>query len=143
MVSKTVDNVSVINDDELLSNIVTFGDALASLESAGVGVIDSDDLGSGFKVMDKATLVGVPFLLMGYRFADGDHGDFAVAFIVTEDDRKGIIVDGSTGIYQQLKQYSEKGMSSFLMRNGLTRSDYQYDSGDGKMKDATTFYLST
>lgn len=143
MTTKDIAPADLIKDEDFLSSIGSLSDALAVLDQAGVTVTDSDDLGHGFKVADKATLVKVPMLILGYRFHDGDGGSFVTVFAVTEDDRKVIFNDGGTGIYAQLQRYAEKNITSILLRDGLTRSDYQYADEKGDMRDATTFYLSS
>lgn len=135
--------IAPITDENFLSDIDGFSSAIAALEKIGAKVVDSDDLGHGFKVTDKATLVKVPLLIIGYRFHDSESAKFVTVFAVTEDDRKVIFNDGGTGIYSQLQQYSEKSIDSILLRDGLSRSDYQYEDEKGVMRDATTYYLST
>jgi hypothetical protein len=139
----TTKQLAPVNDDEFLSSVDSFAGAIAALEKIGATVVDSDDLGHGFKVTDKATLVKVPMLIMGYRFQESDTAQFVTVFAVTEDDRKVIFNDGGTGIYAQLQKYNEKAINSILLRDGLTRSDYQYADDKGVMRDATTYYLST
>lgn len=136
----------ITNDEEALSSIASFDDAIALLKSAGVELHDSSEFGDGFEVVDKANLVDVPFVILGMKFAEGEFGGdgFVVIHLVTEDGRKCIITDGSTGVCKQARKYAEKGLvAGVVFRNGLIRSDYKWtDPSDGREKPATTFYLS-
>lgn len=67
---------------------------------------------------DKATLEGIPFAIVSIRFSVSEKGKFAEGIerdkvsleLITVDDRKLIINDGSTGIRRQIVQkLQEKG----------------------------------
>lgn len=133
---------------EILSGISSFADAVqAATEAFGQEniVVASDVLGDGFKMQEnKDALIGVGMFLAQWTFSMGDHGEFVIARLVTEDDRKLILVDGSTGICDQLRKYSESSgrYGGMFVRKGLRRSDYEYvDEKTGEMKDAHTYYL--
>ena len=136
----------MIGNDEALRDITSMEDALALLHGSGVVAQDVTDFGTGFNVVDKATLVGVPFVALGYRRTIGDHGPMVVIFAVTKGNEKAIIVDGSTGIREQLDKFEAAGLvpgGAFKCERGLTRSDYKYkDRETGEEKPATTYYLS-
>lgn len=131
---------------EQLANAKSFDDILAMLADAGVQITDGTEYGDGFDVVDKDSLVKVPFVLIDYKFADGDFGsDFAILRIMTTDGRKGIITDGSneSGIRPQIKRLARLGVVGGLMfERGLVRSDYTFVDSDNKSKPATTYYLS-
>lgn len=134
-------------DEESLAAITSFADAMALIESAGIEIHSTEEYGDGFKLLttaDKTQLVGVPFVVLGIKFAEGDYGDdFAIIHLVTEDGRKCIITDGSTGIRAQAKRYAEKGITAgLLVPRGLVQSDYTYLNDKGVETPATTFYLS-
>lgn len=145
--TKTVATKMFSEDD--LSAIGSFSDAMALLNDARVEVVSTDDLGDGFIVCDnKDSLVKVPFVILNVKFSEGDHGEFSILHIVTEDGRKLILTDGSTGINKQAALYAGKGRTQgILCPRGLVRSDYEYDdvdskTGEVKKKPATTYYLS-
>lgn len=140
-------------DDEFLGAIpASISDVETRLGIEGAGAEDFSAYGTGFSVADKSTLVGVPLLFLQWRFIEGNMGEFAAAHVITGDGRKVVIVDGSTGIRDQLMrvtatrikrgQDSVASRSALKVKGGLRRSDYQFDDGSGKMKDATTFYLA-
>jgi hypothetical protein len=125
---------------------IGFGDMLKSLEAAGE-VMSSAELGNGWGVLgskEKGRLVGVPLLVIGYKFNDGDNGEFVSAQVITNTERL-IVNDGSTGIFQQLKDLIEDGeLRAVYCKHGLRRSDYTYtDPKTKEEKEATTFYLDT
>jgi hypothetical protein len=136
-------------DTETLASITSFQDAMQALSDAGINTVDySEEFGDGFQLMkgndQKGTLVGVPFVILGIKFAEGDYDEsFAILHVVTEDGRKCIIVDGGSGVCAQAKAMAAKGITAgVLVKNGLTRSDYDYVDEKGKTAPATTFYLS-
>jgi hypothetical protein len=144
MTDKTPAIPNLIDDEEVLSSIKTLDDALAFVNDHGIAVADIEDFGTGFHPVDKATLVGVPFVALGHKFVTGDFGPMVVIFAVTKNNDKVIIVDGSTGIKAQLEGYAKRGLNGpFKVERGLTRSDYTYKDKNGNEKSATTFYLSS
>ena len=127
------------------AGIESFDDAMALVEQKMGGVvIDSIDLGDGFSVVEnKDTLLGTPLLILAVHFSEGDHGEFASCRAVTEDGRKVVINDGSTGIFAQLKLLQEKRPEIFgapiMCRNGLRKSEYDHPE-HGR---SVTYYLDT
>lgn len=143
-----VTKVGFTTDD--YRNIDSFEAAASLLETKMGPLTDvADDLGDGFAVLateDKARLVKVPLIFIDWRFTLGDQGEFVSAHVITKSGDKYIVNDGSTGIYQQLQEYTERtGKEGGLFAShGLRRSDYTYqDKNDGKMKPATTYYIDT
>jgi hypothetical protein len=146
-------------DDEVLRQINSVQDAFDVLNRNGIDVVDiSDELGTGFQLIEddegKGTLVKTPFVIVYWGFSLGDYGEFVTAFIMTEDGRKLILTDGSTGIYSQLSEYTEKKgrQAGMNVRRGLRRSDYRISRESrepvgrdfqGETDPATTFYLDT
>jgi hypothetical protein len=154
---------SLFSDAEL-SGITTFEDAAQLLASKNVPVESSEDYGTGFHVLpDKAALISKPFLILSWRFNEGDFGDrgFVSAELITEDNKKYVLNDGSTGVLTQLQEVTrarvERGVENpnagLIVRQGLTRTQYWYNevSGEtsGKAREgkgwvpASTYYLST
>lgn len=140
------------SDTDLL-NIQTEADALALLQEVGYTVEEADKaIGNGFAILPtdhKGRLEGLPLLFLSWRFSCGDMGEFVSALVLAPTQNgveKWILNDGSTGIYNQLKAYSENTgrYGGLRVKRGLRRSDYTYtDPQTGNEKPATTFYLDT
>lgn len=147
-VARTVPQVS----DDQLAEISSFDDALALINDAFGGVVVEADktLGNGFAVLDdKNKLIGVPFVavkIQENKSELNDGGLFVSLFVVTEDGRKYVVNDGSTGIFAQVQELWKRKPElvglPIMVRRGLRRSDYTYMDGD-KAKPATTYYLDT
>lgn len=145
-------NVPAVMNDDALTSIGTLDDALRMLTESGVATESIADYGNGFTVCnDKNVLVGQAFVIVQWRFNDGDYGEaFVSANIVTEDGRKLVLNDGGTGIRAQLQQVTTKRLSDnaanpqagLLCKRGLTKSEYNYESAPGKWTPAVTFYLA-
>lgn len=123
-------------DDAVELARLTYGDANV--------VAASEVLGDGFKMVEnKDTLIGVPFFAIAWNFLMGDHGEYVAVRLVTEDNKKLVMVDGSSGVFQMLANYSKKtGRAGGLFcQKGLRRSDYTYTDEGGKEKSARTYYL--
>lgn len=136
--------------------LTSFDDALA-LAQAQYGNIEaaSSAIGDGFELLStdqKQQLVGVPLLILSFSFAKsevGDKGEFVTARVVTQAGRKAVLNDGSTGVYQQLKDYQrETGRDGgLLVQRGLRKSEYTYEEtqsdGTTRTKPASTYYIDT
>ena len=155
--SKEVEQVAPTNApavfaDNMLAAIKSFDDVAAMFNDNGIAVETITDYGTGFSVVDKARLVGVPMLLIEWRFNDGDFGEFVSVAAITKANEKVIFNDGSakSGILSQLRlvtqQRIERGsdtpQTGLLVEGGLTRSDYTYEDEKGQQRPATTFYLA-
>ena len=140
------------SDDEL-RNLDSL-DSIRALLGDKVG--NATDLGSGFAVLEteqKRRLIGVPLLFVFWTFNDsdkGDTGEFVSAHVVQLDASgkvvgKWIVNDGSTGIYAQLHEYTERTGASqgLFVPKGLRASDYTITDDGGREKAATTFYIDT
>lgn len=136
-----------------LSEVSSFDDALRLMEEtygADALVLASDVLGDGFTLLEnKDQLIGVGCAFVSWKESLGDFGPFIAARVVTEDNRKVVILDGSTGIYAQLAEFSQKigRDGGMIARKGLRRSDYEYDdvdkNGEPVKRPASTYYLDT
>lgn len=95
---------------------------------------------TGNDPIDKAELVGVPFLITDVVFHDtGKFGNpFATVNILLQDDSKRSFSTSGAGVYAQLEEYRE-GANRYprLIPNGLRASDYIYNK-----KPVTTYYLT-
>jgi hypothetical protein len=135
-------------DAELLS-VQSFEDAyaLAAQYYGEENLVRADEtIGNGFRLLaNKDTLIDVPLILLGWRFNPGNHGEFVTMMVVTKDNRKFIVNDGSTGICQQLAAYTNATgrHGGMLVANGFTRSDYEYENEKGEKEPAQTYYLNT
>lgn len=139
-------NPGVIFTDDQIRDIQSFDDLAKLFQAEGVTVGNASDLGDGFSILDnKDKLLEIPFIIVDWRFVEGDHGRFVTMRIVTQDAKRYRVNDGSTGICKQLDEYTERSKSQrgFMVPKGLTVSHYQYAAPDGSMKDAETYYLST
>src|SRR5258705_6186656 len=102
--------VARYNRDQLKS-LTSFDEALLlAQEIYGDVVQASAELGDGFEIIpkdDKIQFVKVPMILLSWGFGQGDHGEFVSIRAVTKDGRRVVINDGSTGIYAQLREYTD------------------------------------
>jgi len=107
--------------------------------------------GSPYEVVKKDDLVGVPFVITDVRFYWSKEYDNPVAAIclLTQDNRKLVFNDGSTGVFEQIKQtvLTTKRKAGILCKNGLRKSEYEVEVFDAfkdetKTIKAATFYLS-
>lgn len=157
-------------DEDELRSLESAADAIAHLrEQFGEeGVIDAADiLGTGFERVEddeavKRSLCEIPFVLYYWAFsmgeyvnAEGQRTDFVTMFILTDDGRRLIVTDGSTGVARELAKITDKTgrQHGLILRRGLRKSDYRIAMVDGVKKavprnyegdtePATTFYLN-
>lgn len=139
-------------DDDALAAITSFDDALRALDTGGIVAESITNYGNGFSVVEnKDTLIGVPFVILDWRFNESGMSDepFVSLTIVTKNGDKLIVNDGSTGIRAQMqaitRRRAENGnlsQSGLVVPNGLTVSRYMYADADGKERPAVTYYLS-
>lgn len=136
--------------DADLRAISTFDDAMALVaETFGQENIFTADqvIGNGFRVLsknEKDRLIGVECMFLSWRFNPGKFADeFVTALIVTRAGEKYLMNDGSSGICKQLQQVTETTgrEGGMYVRNGLSRSDYEYEDENGEMKPASTYYI--
>lgn len=138
--------------DQELREIGGFDDFAKLIQSRDVQVIDAAKvIGDGFSLTDnKRSLIDVPFLIVDYRFSksdkfkdeNGEPLEFVTVRLVTRNDQKLIINDGSTGIRDQLKQINGGESSVVYVGRGLRVSEYTYTDDKGRQSEAETFYLS-
>ena len=108
------------------------------------------DIPSDWDLVDKATLVGKPFVIFSFTLREGDYGRpyvsvNAVIEGATPDAPLSRVVfnDGSTGVAKQLEEMARQGiMGGIRCSKGLRKSEYTYTGQDGKSTPATTYYLS-
>jgi hypothetical protein len=100
----------------------------------------ADEMGTGFAILakeDKAQLIGVQSLFLKWRFTDGDFGRYVNVAVLTQDGRKLILNDGSSGICQQLWDYTKTTAKDnyMLAKRGLRESTYATCGNCGKPRD--------
>lgn len=128
-----------------LASINSFDDALSIInEKMGGQVAEVSDLGDGFSVLEnKETLIGTPFIIVQSVFRDGDYGPYVSCHVVTQDGRKLILNDGSTGVRDQIAMLWERKPEMkgrpIVCRKGLRKSTYNHPQHG----PSTTFYLDT
>lgn len=142
-------------DVEKLGSLTSWGDVADLLESSNVQTLYADQVaGDGFTLLssdDKAKLIGVPMVLLEWRFNNGAQGRFVSVRAVAKtgvddtDVKKVIFNDGSTGILQQLTEITEKtsAQGGLIVRKGLRVSQYTYEDEKGVERPAETYYLDT
>lgn len=120
-------------DDEQLRSIQTYEDAeRLLLEEYGADAISDigDWIGNGFRVLSKeqkSLLVGKPFLILDWSFNTGDMGQFVSARIMTVGDNgKFVLNDGSSGIYADLRELTNRTRKNtgYRVKGGLRVSQY-------------------
>ena len=147
---------SRLEDDDLRA-VTSMDDALRLVSEAGAEIEDySQAYGTGFAVLptdEKNRLIKVPFVILEWRFSEGDNGEFVSALIVTDKGEKLVLNDGSTGIRDQLRKVTENRISrgaaddvahrGLSVPGGLRVSEYDYtDESTGKTSKARTYYLA-
>lgn len=150
-------------DDEVLANVKTSEDMRELFERFGVEVVSVADYSAGFELVEKATLIGVPFVIIEANFHEGSYGDaeFVSVEAMTQDEKKVVFNDGSTGVMAQIRRIMkdrvEKGVApehankGILVPGGLTLSEYYRNEKTGATSNkaegkdwvpARTYYLS-
>lgn len=122
----------------------------------GRDLVDFDEVMPSFQILNKEnkeTLCGIELLLLDWRFnlskkiiKNGHQAEFVSVLCLNMDSGEKVIInDGSTGIYQQLKAVTNlKGIQGgLLVRGGLRKSEYPYETPDGSIVEATTYYLAS
>lgn len=135
-----------------LATINSFADlekALAGRDD--VAIVDASEFGTGYTLLkeeEKRRLVGVKFAMLDYKIVpDGDFGTFVALTVLTAAGDKFIVIDGSTGIKDQIVNEIDPGNGGkpavIMFAKGLRASDYSYyDEKLEKDVPATTFYLN-
>jgi hypothetical protein len=136
-----------------LKAVNDFEDALALVKEVyGESAVElaSEALGDGFALTDnKEQFVGVPMVFVKWVFSPGTYVDQKtgekrgfVSCRVATPGGKFIINDGSTGLFEQLKQYTadhEGQQGGLVAQKGLRVSRYSNEF----TTDGETFYIDT
>ena len=127
---------------EIVADTITIADAEAAFLAAGLPVLDFASLtgDSWGEIVDKQTLVDVPFLIVDVKFNQGDFGEYAAVLIMLKDGSRAVFTDGSSGVCQQLlrlQDMTDGRMAGIAVRRGLKKSEYEKD---GRL--AHTYWLA-
>lgn len=144
-------------DEATINRIDSFQAAFAAFSATDLKQEDMLYQASPYPLLeDKNTLVGVPFIITQVKWGEskkfvrnGESARFVILYIVTEGDELWTVTDGSTGIADQVQTLVADRQSrgvipadqGIYVKNGLTRSDYDYTDEKGNVSPATTFYL--
>jgi hypothetical protein len=101
------------------------------------------ELPTDWRLVEKESLIGVPFFVHTFRFNESSIGkdrEFVSVQVVTEDDRRLVFNDGSTGVYAQAKEFVEQyhRVGGLVCKDGLRVSKYVHP----EFGPAETFYLT-
>lgn len=138
-----------------IETAVGFKDLVANILASGE---DRTFVTTLYAPINKAELVGKPFIMRDIKYLEGSFGAYVYVRGVTVDDVMFSFADGSSGIYQQLLEsaarYVNEGAQAprtLYVPNGLRESTYPTDKNgrpipkgsDEKPKGtATTYYLA-
>lgn len=118
---------------EQLAELLTEEQALISVEEAGDGFYKDPNNKEA-----KRRLVGVPFIIVDSRDTPGKFGIMWTLRLVTQDNRRLIIIDGSTGIAAQMDSVKRSGYKGAIWcKHGLTVSEYPVVDRDHEGKADT------
>ena len=143
--------------EEMLNSITTLNEAAAVL-----GVTSVDDLAWNDSpwvlLQDKNLLIGKKFLAVAWKFhqsAEYAGNEYVSVYALTLDTINGetrfVFNDGSTGIYQQLRNLTDARQANghktpqagALIKNGLKLSEYdRVDEKGLVLGKGKTFYLA-
>jgi hypothetical protein len=124
------------------------------LRSEGIAIEEFDG-GGEWELLgkdDKARLIDTPFVIARLRFNDtkkSKKGYFVSVCAYLQDGTKIVFNDGSTGICEQLKTYTEKHQrtTAIACPKGLRVSEYEWededrDTGEVTMRPGKTYYIA-
>lgn len=148
-------------DEAEYRSISSLADAIELVEEYhGVAPVSAPEvLGDGFTRIDdkgKRALCGLPLFVMSWEFSqsettlndDGSPKEYVTCRLISERGGrviKAVFSDGSTGIYRQLRSYTDREgrQAGLMVPNGLRASDFTYtDPHSGERSPATTYYFN-
>jgi len=154
MINQSEFNLTKVSWDDIAVP-ETFDEAVALLNAQGVLIETAEQVNpDAFPEVAKEKLVNVPIMLLTWNISDPDRLEFENQYIVvrgiTKAGKRFRFSDGSTGIFKQLKQITQKRIAQgnptpnagLVIENGLVKSDYTFMGENGKPQAATTFYLA-
>lgn len=112
-----------------------------------------DDITDGvasLTLVQKESLIAVPFLAVNWRFNDNETGTFVSVEFMSQAGERGVFNDGGTGVMAQLAAITAERESAGhkfprsgrLVRRGLRVSRYTFTNEKGKEQQAETYYLA-
>lgn len=130
-------------DEQAIDQVKSFAELAHLMAAAGMTAVGANDaFNGGFQLVDKASMKDIPHIVMDWKFSQGRYNeDFVIVRGMTEDDRKVVYNDGSTGIRQQLKDYEKAHGKRPIHSMGLRESTYEYTDANGITGPATTWYI--
>lgn len=156
--------------DETLRELETTDDVLRFLQSQNIEVIDAvKELGTGWVVptdddVVKRDLCGKELIVAWWTIQPGDYfrtlpdgtqerANFVTMFVITPDNQRYILNDGSTGLARQLEDFTKRtGRNAGLgCKQGFRVSEYRIDAATqqpvgrdftGPTEPARTYYLA-
>jgi hypothetical protein len=131
------------NGVDIIANASSIIEAEAAFKNQGIEILDMSSLmGDDFgDIVKKESLVGVSFLIVDVKFHKGEFGDYAAVLCMDNAGKRFVFTDGSTGIYRQLQDLSDRldreSLGGIACRKGLKASEYEKDG-----RKAVTYYLA-
>lgn len=139
---------------EELRGIASLADVNALFAEHNIKVVSAaEEIGDGFQLVateDKGQFEGREMIILSWAFgegdvkkADGSKSEFAAMRFVCQEQNgavgKYVITDGGTGIYKQLREYTDRtgNTGGLHVKKGLRASRYANEFTD----DGVTFYL--
>jgi hypothetical protein len=132
----------------------SYQEAFKALEALG-GTVEhaADVLADEWPLVEKESLVNVPFILMQWAISNpetSENGQYLVARGMTKEGARFRISDGGTGIKDQLISLTQRRMrdghaapnTGLLCAKGLRVSRYDTKDAAGKTIKAETFYIN-
>lgn len=133
-----VEQQDVELSEDVVTNFDSFEQALSFFQNR-TGVVNVGDVaGDGYVLTrDKEVLLNIPLLLIDWKELEDPETQrrYASMRIITSDGRKFRINDGSTGIFQQLKQIRDKYnlTTGIAVPKGFFKSEYFIDDETRKI----------
>jgi len=115
-------------------------------EFGGQIVNSAEAFGDGSVLLQKDELVGKEFMVLDWDYVtdmDTQH-EYVNVLVINRQGQKARFNDGSTGVYQQCKDYEDRyggKHGGIYCTKGLRVSEYTVEI-DGKSQKARTFYFS-
>lgn len=139
---------------EEMRQIASFQDVQDLFAAHGITVVDAaEEIGDGFALVEndqKSRFEKREMMILGWSFSEGDFkredgtkSEFVAIRFVSPEPTGGfgkyVITDGGSGIYQQLREYTDRTgvVAGLYVKKGLRSSRYANEYSD----DAVTFYL--
>lgn len=150
--------------DDVARELLSWEDAQAYFKQEGIEVSTGLEISDGFILSENKNILNdQPFLIVDWKFYDGEFGDAVTFRVITPDGRRFRFNDGSTGVKDQLVELTQKRVDAgnqnptkgAAVRKGFRESEYWIDKKSGhalsrgdlatipedQRAKASTFYL--